>query len=237
MSTREEARRKERESRRILTPMLSESVSNIDRIIEWSKQKYKAEKSSNFRKNPCIVCKQKIIKPEGKGTFFLRNEDGSYIYRCGGLDGKGSIEGRRHGDIIIKIPLYMDRNTLKQEIRPTQLETIKELKKVRDEVLARNVIDDEDRERFETLEGLSRHLTKIEESYIEAIQSKPPEYHTYIYEEEPVNELLKEPQFNTRQILGQDGKIIENLKPIVFGVVYPEEIPVHLESGSIGEIE
>jgi hypothetical protein len=228
---REEAKKKRGNRRAITQPqIIPDNRSNIDRIVEWSKRKYKAEKSSNFRRTPCMICKQKTIKPEGKGTFFLRNEEGSYLYRCGGLDGKGTLEGRLHGDVVLKVPLLMDRNTLKQEIRPTQQETIRELKKVRDMVLARNTIDEEDKERFETLEGMSRNLTKIEESYIEAIHTKPPEIYTYIYEEDPVNDLLKEPRFNTRQIRGQDGKVMEELRPIVFGVVYPEEIPVSLRS-------
>jgi hypothetical protein len=234
--SREEARRRLREAREaksvITDPVINPPQTNyVDRILEWSSGRYAATRKDapKLKNTKCMICKKKNIKPEGKGTYFLRNEDGSYVYRCGGEDGKGSLELRKHGDIVMKVPLLMDTHTLKQEIRPTQRETVRELKQIRDSVLARNVIDDEDRERFETLETMSRQLTKLEETYIQAIHSKPPELYTYIYEEEPVSELLKESQYNTRQIRGEDGKVLEKVKPLVFGVVYPEEIPVGLQ--------
>jgi hypothetical protein len=219
---REEARRRQKESRKKITASTrGASVSIADMILEWATERDKAELSKKFRASACIICARRGIKPAGRGTLFLRNEDGGYVYRCGN-------DPPKHEDIVISVPLLMDTHTLTQEIRPTQRETIRELKVIRDSVLARNVIDDEDKERFETLETMSRHLTKIEETYTEAIHRRPLEYHTYVYEEDPVSELLKEPQFNTKQIRGQDGKILQKVKPIVFGVVSPEEIPVKM---------
>jgi hypothetical protein len=133
-------------------------------VEQWRKMK------NAFMKTPkgqCVVCKFLEIPRglAGIGTKFEETVDGELIAICGGRDGDLVCPGLK-----IQREAYIDRATVTKEVLQTQAELRKDLKHIRDRVLATETLTKEDRKEFGEMTEEYQALKTLEERYHQIIQ-------------------------------------------------------------------
>jgi hypothetical protein len=139
-----------------------------NQAIFWQDLKKKYEGTDGKPMNMCAVCKILYIPRglAGKGTIFKRTEDARLLAICEGRDGIPVCPG-----LEIKRDLYLDRATVTQELKETGEILRKNLKHIRDRVLATNTFDDIDKTNFKDLTEEYQSIRILEENYKEEMEN------------------------------------------------------------------
>jgi hypothetical protein len=139
-----------------------------EQAIFWLKTKTKYESSKQAY---CAVCKMLNIpqREAGRYTKFYRTDDGKLVAECGGReDGVPVCKG-----FVVQREAYLDRATVTQELQQTGEVLRKNIKHIRDRVLATESFTDEDKELFKSLTEEYQSVRVLEEDYKRAIASIP----------------------------------------------------------------
>jgi hypothetical protein len=145
-----------------------QSKPAYEQAIFWLKTKTKYESS---KQSYCAVCKMLNIpqREAGRYTKFYRTEDGKLVAECGGRDDGVPV---CQGFTVQREP-YLDRATVTQELQQTGEILRKNIKHIRDRVLATEKFTDEDKELFKSLTEEYQSVRILEEDYKRAIASIP----------------------------------------------------------------
>jgi len=139
-----------------------------EQAIFWLNTKTKYESSKQAY---CAVCKMLNIpqREAGKYTKFYRTEDGKLVAECGGRDDGVPV---CRGFTVQREP-YLDRATVTQELQQTAEELRRNIKHIRDRVLATESFTDEDKELFKSLTEEYQSVRLLEEDYKRVIETIP----------------------------------------------------------------
>lgn len=145
-----------------------ESKPAHEQAIFWLNTKTKYESSKQAY---CIVCKMLNIpqREAGRYTKFYRTEDGKLVAECGGRDDGVPV---CQGFVVQREP-YLDRATVTQELQQTGEILRKNIKHIRDRVLATETFTEEDKELFKSLTEEYQSVRVLEEDYKRVITSIP----------------------------------------------------------------
>jgi hypothetical protein len=139
-----------------------------NKALYWLNLKTKYESS---KQEYCIVCKMTNIalRDAGTRTKFYRTDDGKLIAECGGRKGGPPIcKG-----FVVQREAYLDRATVTQELHQTADELRKNIKHIRDRVLATETFTEEDKELFKSLTEEYQSVRLLEEDYKKSIEIVP----------------------------------------------------------------
>jgi hypothetical protein len=168
-----------------------DALSKPSQILKWHDMKVRYEKTeaeSESKASPtCEVCSRifKLVRGvAGIGTRFYRDEDGSYVAECGGRNDAPVCPGLR-----IVPDAYVDQATVTQELHQASSLLLRELKHIRDRVLALETITKDDERMFDELTEEYRAIRQLEEEHYRAIETQPYAGAIYSYEEGPGTEL------------------------------------------------
>jgi hypothetical protein len=135
-----------------------------EQVIAWYSKKLAQEKKPTGQ---CVICKSLKIPAglSGIGATFEKHEDGRLTAICGGRGGERVCPGYE-----IMREMYVDQATITSEIQRAMEDTRKELKIIRDRVLATEELSKEDEEAFRELTSEYLRLKEIEEAHTNAIE-------------------------------------------------------------------
>jgi hypothetical protein len=199
-----------------------------EQVIEWNTKKYAQEKNP---RGECVICKSlKIPKGIGGiGASFEKHSDGRLTATCGGRGGEPVCPGYE-----IMREIYVDQATITSEIREAMRFMRKELKTIRDRVLANEELTREDEKTFRELTGEYIRLKQIEDAHKEEIEKLSTEYNTVIVEDDEIlvpdayfGKIDDEPyEFKTPMIIQNDASFV--MPEIKAFHMSREDIPVLL---------
>lgn len=151
-----------------------------DQIISWYNRKLAQEKAP---KGQCVVCKSLKfpIGLSGIGCTFERHADGRLTAVCGGRDGEQICPGYN-----IQQEAYVDQVTVSTEIRSTLRSMRKDLKLLRDRVLATETLSKGDEKTFREMSDQYSVLKQIEEEHKSEIERVDNEYSQIISIEDEI---------------------------------------------------
>jgi hypothetical protein len=152
----------------------------IDQILEWYKKKLAQEVKP---KQQCVICKSLNIPRglAGINATFERHADGRLTAVCGGRDGEPVCPGYN-----ITREVYVDQSTITSEIREAMRYMRKELKVIRDRVLATEELTKEDETAFREMTGEYLRLKQIEDAHKEEIDKMSKEHPQSLIEDDEV---------------------------------------------------
>lgn len=145
-----------------------------EQIRIWHKLKSKQEKKP---KGECVSCKSyglTGIFAGSSGARFARHADGKLTVKCGKRGGKDMCPG-----YVIEREPYVDQVTITKEIQSSMRELRRDLKIIRDRVLATQTLDDDDKKGFREMSEEYAALKQIEEIHKQEIEKVPDSFNSY----------------------------------------------------------
>jgi len=145
-----------------------------EKIRIWYKLKKQQERKP---KSGCVSCKSYGLTGRFAGSGpakFARHPDGRLTIKCGQRDGKDMCPG-----YVIQREPYVDQVTVTKEIQSSMRELRRDLKIIRDRVLATQTLDDEDKKNFREMSEEYAALKQIEEIHKQEIEKVPDSFNSY----------------------------------------------------------
>jgi hypothetical protein len=193
-----------------------------EQVIAWYRNKLAQEKNP---KGQCVICKSlKLPKgTSGSAAVFEKREDGYLITTCGGRDGKPVCPGYK-----IKREPYVDQATITSEVHEAMRDTRREIKIIRDRILAMGELTKEDEEEFREMTSEYVKLKQIEEAHKEEIDEVGRGVLEYIVMEDEI--LVPEAYFgNTEGLVMKTPMILQEKREGTLEMgEYPEMITMNI---------
>jgi hypothetical protein len=203
-----------------------------DQVIAWYRNKLAQEKKPSGQ---CVICKSLKIPRgnSGSAASFEKRTDGYLIAKCGGRGGEEICPGYR-----IKREPYVDQATITSEIQESMRDTRREIKTIRDRILAMGELLKEDEEEFRQLTNDYISLKQIEEAHKEEIEELGKGTYEYIVMEDEI--LVPEAYFgNTEGMVLKTPMIVKEKRAgtleigeypeMISMTICKEDIPVYLK--------
>lgn len=203
-----------------------------EQVLAWYRNKLAQEKNP---KGQCVICKSlKLPRGEsGSATIFEKREDGYLIATCGGRDGTTVCPGYK-----IKREPYVDQATITSEIQEAMRNTRREIKIVRDRILAMGELTKDDEKEFRDMTDEYVKLKQIEEAHKDEVDATGRGVLDYIVMED--NILVPDAYFGNTEGLtlktpmilqeGRAGALESGEYPEMITMnICKEDIPVYLK--------
>lgn len=164
--------------KRIQTRIKDFSEKSVsEKIGFW--HRYKAIQD---KKKQCVSCGTYGITGRFAGlgkARFTRHSDGRLTISCGKRDGKDVCPG-----YTIQREPYVDQVTVVKEIQSSMRQLRRDLKIIRDRVLATQTLDEDDKKRFSEMSEEYAALKTIEEIHKEQLDKIPDSLNTHYIDTE-----------------------------------------------------
>lgn len=193
-----------------------------EQVLAWYRNKLAHEINP---KGQCVICKSlKLPKGEsGYSTIFEKREDGYLIATCGGRDGKTICPGYK-----IKREPYVDQATITSEIQDAMRNTRREIKIIRDRILAMGELTKDDEEEFRNMTNEYVKLKQIEDAHKDEVDEVGKGVLEYIVMEDEI--LVPDAYFGNTEGLVMKTPMIkqEKRKGYLEMGEYPEMITMNI---------